>query len=72
VIESNKLRGLIYEKYRSKSEFALSLGWSKQKLDWILNNPDKLKLEQVQEMIIALGMQGDPSGAYIFLPIAFK
>jgi len=72
VIESNKLRGLIYEKYHSKTKFADALGWSKQKLDWALKNPDKLKLEQVQQIVIVLGLQGDPSAASIFLPIAFN
>lgn len=72
MIDDNKLRGMIYEKHKSKGQFAESMGWSRQKLDWALKNPSKLKLGQVQEMIVALGLQGDPQAASIFLPIAFK
>lgn len=72
MVDDNKLRGLIYEKCETKSVLAKRLGWTNQKLNWILKNSNKLRLEQVQEIITALGMDSEESVARIFLPIAFK
>lgn len=72
MVDSNKLRGAIYERCNSKSEFADKLGWSKQKLNWVLRHPERMRLDQVREMILALNLDGDITAANIFLPIAFK
>lgn len=67
--EHNMLRAAIYARYKSKSELAEKLGWSKQKLHYAINNPDRMKLYQINQIIEALGLENDDNAFRIFLPV---
>ena len=50
------MRGLIYSKYESESQFARTLGWSRQRLFKITNGRKIPTLFEVNDMADALGV----------------
>lgn len=50
----NGIRSLIYGKYKSASEFARYIGWSKQKLSDIINKKREPRLSEIHELARAL------------------
>ena len=44
------LRGAIYSKFNSQSEFADALSWSKQKLNYIVNGKREPSVKDVSDM----------------------
>lgn len=50
------LRGAIYERFDSETEFAQKLGWPKQKLNRITTGQREPTISEVNELATALGL----------------
>lgn len=66
--ETNELRGLIYARYKSKSDLADALGWSKQRLYKALAHPEKQSMENIHKIVEALGLEIDQTSLSFFMP----
>lgn len=72
MVNADKLRGLVYERFKTQSAFADKMGWSVQYTSYALKHPDSLRLKVIHNMIDVLGIAGDPIATNIFLPVEFK
>lgn len=61
-----ELRGMIYSKYNSESDFANSLGWPRQKLNKITNGIKEPTIEELNQLSIGLDVSVEAM-AQIFL-----
>lgn len=68
--EVNKLRGLVYSRYKRKSEFAKAMGMTIRQVDYMLDRPERLKIEQVHKIIDTLGLEHSAETYSFFMPIA--
>jgi DNA-binding XRE family transcriptional regulator len=50
------LKGLIYNQFESQTEMATSMGWSRQRLNKIVNGKKKPNLDEVCVMAKTLGV----------------
>ena len=63
----NRLRGAIFAKFHSISDFADAMGVDTQVMYRKLKNPRKIPIDMVHEMLEKLGLDGDPTNYHIFL-----
>ncbi len=65
IVESrNDLRGLIYSKFKSISELASSLGWTRQKATNIVNGVSEPSLSDTDELAKALGINLEEAASF--------
>jgi hypothetical protein len=48
----NKIRGLVYERYKTVSEFARDIGWSYSKANRIVNNRQDLSCDDIEKITL--------------------
>ena len=53
-MDTNKLRGLVYTKYRSASEMARAIGWSKRKISRIITGKQPPAIKDIFALTEAL------------------
>ena len=53
-MKANELRGAIYARFKDLSAFAKRLGWSRQRLSYIVNGVREPNLSDIQEIATAL------------------
>ena len=53
-MENNQFRGVVYTKYKSISDFANKIGWTRQKATNIVNGVTEPSLDDVDKMAKAL------------------
>jgi len=58
-MDTNKLRGLIVEKFGTQQRFAAELGISNSSMTRILDGKQDLRRSVIEKIIIALGMSGE-------------
>ena len=63
---TNALRGLIYARFRSMANFAELLGWTRQKVERVVNMKQEPSLKDLAQICSALEISID-EGAQIFL-----
>ena len=61
------LRGIVYDKYKSISELADKIGWTRQKTTNIINGNTEPSLEDTDKLSKALGMSFEKTARF-FLP----
>lgn len=66
-MDKAKLRGKIYENYKSVSKCAQSMGWSRQRLHLIVNGKRVPDVDDVREISTVLKLSNDEMLS-IFLP----
>lgn len=68
MIENDKLRGIVYGKFKNEQGFANALGWSKQRLNATLKDLGSIKISTAQHMTAVLGLELDTEAWSLFLP----
>ena len=63
---TDKLRAAIYGKFPSQAAFANYLGWELPTYYWRMQNPGKMKLKQIEQIIKALGLENNPETLSFF------
>ena len=67
-MRNENLAELIRAEYGSLAHFARKINWSRQRLYWQLQNPEKLTIGMAQKMLHLLESRGRKLSLDIFLP----
>lgn len=67
MVKTDYMRGLIYSRFRSQTEMAKSLNWSKQRLNSIVNGTKKPTIEEIAVLAESLNKSIEEI-ARVFLP----
>ena len=63
----NPVRGAVFKKYSSITEFADAIGWSRNKASRVVNGNQSLSADDIEEMALCL----DIVSAEKFMPVFF-
>ena len=66
MLDINRLRGAIYTKHTNVTEFATSLGWTRQRVSMILRGKQRVDVDDARLMADKLGLT-DTETIQIFL-----
>lgn len=55
-MRENEFRGAVYSRFSDATAFADKLGWSRQKVSYIMNGKRVPRLSDIQEMASAMNM----------------
>ncbi len=65
---NSSLRGMVFSKYKSVSDFARALGWRRQKVGKIVNGDRVPTVKDVEEMASVLNLRDVHSFMTVFFP----
>lgn len=65
--DKKKIKSMIYAKFDNKKELADKLGWTKQHLDYAMRNPERLRLDQYQQILDAIEVENTAEVLQFFL-----
>lgn len=67
-METNVLRGMIVEQYKTIGAFADAVGWKRNKASRILNGVQEMDISEIQDVTAALGIESVEEFMRLFFP----
>lgn len=68
MVKTTTLRGLVYSKYKNTTDFALAIGWSRNRVSRVLNGVQELTEDDIIALAKVLDIKNERDFMHIFFP----